>query len=85
MKVLINAFSEIMGELEEIIEEIQIEGEKEVNIAFNTNYFLDIAKIMQAECTNMQIDLSGSIGPAIIKNPSNDNYLYVLVPLRSSN
>ncbi|NLO22169.1 MAG: DNA polymerase III subunit beta [Syntrophomonadaceae bacterium] len=84
-EVLINAFSEIMGELEEFIEEIQIDGEKEVNIAFNTNYFLDIAKIMQAECQNMQIDLSGSIGPAIIKNPEKDNYLYVLVPLRSSN
>lgn len=84
-EVLINAFSEIMGELEEIIEEVQIDGEKEVNIAFNTNYFLDIAKIMQAEGQNMQIDLSGSIGPAIIKNPGNENYLYVLVPLRSSN
>ncbi len=84
-EVLVKAFSEIMGELEEIIEEIQIDGEKELNIAFNTNYFLDIAKIMQAEGPNLQIDLSGAIGPAIIKNPDNDNYLYVLVPLRSGN
>ena len=84
-EVVINAYSEVMGELEEVIEDVQIEGEKEVKIAFNTNYFLDIAKIMQAECNNMEISLSGSIGPAIIKNPDNDNYLYVLVPLRTGN
>lgn len=84
-EVVINAYSEIMGELEEVIEEVQIEGEKEVKIAFNTNYFLDIAKIMQLECKNMEINLSGAIGPAIIKNPDNDNYLYVLVPLRTGN
>ncbi len=84
-EVVINAYSEVMGELEEVIEDVQIEGEKEVNIAFNTNYFLDIAKIMQSECNDMEISLSGSIGPAIIKNPDNDNYLYVLVPLRTGN
>lgn len=84
-EVVLNAYSEVMGELEEVIEDMQIEGEKEVKIAFNTNYFLDIAKIMQSECNNMEINLSGSIGPAIIKNPDNDNYLYVLVPLRTSN
>lgn len=84
-EVVINAYSEIMGELEEVIEDVQIEGEKEVKIAFNTNYFLDIAKIMQLECKNMEINLSGAIGPAIIKNPDNDNYLYVLVPLRTGN
>lgn len=84
-EVVLNAYSEVMGELEEVIEEIQIEGEKEVKIAFNTNYFLDIAKIMQSECDHMQISLSGAIGPAIIKNPDNDNYLYVLVPLRTGN
>ncbi|KUG02568.1 dna polymerase iii beta subunit [hydrocarbon metagenome] len=84
-EVVINAYSEVMGEIEEVIEDVQIEGEKEVKIAFNTNYFLDIAKIMQAECNNMEISLSGSIGPAIIKNPDNDKYLYVLVPLRTGN
>ncbi len=84
-EVVINAYSEVMGELEEVIEDVPIDGEKEVKIAFNTNYFLDIMKIMQAECNNIQISLSGSIGPAIIKNPDNDNYLYVLVPLRTGN
>ncbi len=84
-EVVINAYSEIMGELEEVIEDVQIEGEKEVKIAFNTNYFLDIAKIMQSECNDMEISLSGAIGPAIIKNPDNNNYLYVLVPLRTGN
>jgi DNA polymerase-3 subunit beta len=80
----INAYSEVMGELKEVIEDLTMEGD-EVKIAFNTNYLLDVVKILQNECTNIMINLSGSIGPAIIKNPDNDNYLYVLVPLRTSN
>jgi len=84
-EIMINAFSEIMGELEEVIEGPKIEGEKEIQIAFNTNYFLDIAKILYSECDEIAISLSGTIGPAIIKNPDNDSYLYVLVPLRTGN
>lgn len=84
-EAVVNAYSEVMGELEEVIEDIQIEGENDIKIAFNTNYFLDIAKLLNSETEEIQISLSGSIGPAIIRNPDQDNYLYVLVPLRTNN
>lgn len=83
-EAVINAYSEVMGELTEVIENLTMEGD-EVKIAFNTNYFLDVVKILQNECDNIMINLSGAIGPAIIKNPDSDNYLYVLVPLRTNN
>lgn len=83
-EAVFKAFSEIMGEIEEVIEEIAIDGDKEFKIAFNTNYFHDIARLLEAEGEDIIIQLSGSLGPALIKNPENDNYLYVLVPLRTT-
>lgn len=84
-EAIVNTFSEAMGEIEEVLEYISIEGDKDLKISFNTNYFLDIAKIYDAECEEIIIELSGALGPAIVKNPEKENYLYVLVPLRTSN
>jgi len=81
----VESFSEIMGEIQEVIEDLAIEGEKDFKIAFNTNYFLDIVKILNDECEQIRIELSGSLGPVKIVNPAAGNYLYVLVPLRTSN
>jgi DNA polymerase-3 subunit beta len=84
-EIEVNAYSEIMGEIEEVIEDVEISGESDIKIAFNTNYFLDITKILSNEGEKIDIQLSGSLGPALIKNPEKDNYLYVLVPLRTNN
>lgn len=81
----INAYSELMGELDERVEEVSIEGEQEQKISFNTNYFLDAVRVLQAESEDIQLNLSGALGPAMIKNPADEKYLYVLVPLRTSN
>ncbi|MGS0745639.1 DNA polymerase III subunit beta [Syntrophomonas erecta subsp. sporosyntropha] len=82
---IINTYSELMGEMEEFLENINVNGDNNIKIAFNTNYFLDIVKIFSGECDSIEIKLSGSLGPALIKNPEKDNYLYILVPLRTSN
>lgn len=84
-EILVNAYSEIMGEIEEVIEDIKLSGDNDIQIAFNTNYFLDVIKILNAECEEIEIQLSGALGPALIQNPKKDNYLYVLVPLRTTN
>lgn len=83
-EVVVNTYSEAMGEIKEVIEEIATEGEPDLKISFNTSYFLDIAKLLSSESENMTINLSGSLGPAMIKNPQKDNYIYILVPLRTS-
>lgn len=84
-EALLNSFSESMGEIAEVIEEIKIEGEQDIKIAFNTNYFLDAVKIFESECENIIIKLSGALSPALIKNPEKENYLYILVPMRTNN
>ncbi len=82
-EAIVYTYSEAMGEIEEVIENIDIEGEPELKISFNTTYILDIAKIFNSECEEIIINLSGALSPAIIKNPAKDNYIYVLVPLRT--
>jgi len=77
--------SETMGEICEVIDEVTIEGEKGIKIAFNTNYFLEAVKMFDAECETILIKLSGPLSPALIKNPEKDNYLYILVPMRTNN
>jgi len=81
----INAYSELMGELDERVEEVDIEGEQDQKISFNTNYFLDAVRVMQTESEDIQLKLSGTLGPAMIQNPANEKYIYILVPLRTSN
>ncbi|MGI6034101.1 MAG: DNA polymerase III subunit beta [Coriobacteriales bacterium] len=83
-EILINTYSELVGEIEEIIEDFDIQGENEFLISFNTNYLLDVVKVLGAECENIQISFSGSLGPAMIKNPDREDYIYIIVPLRTS-
>lgn len=82
-EAVLNSFSEMMGEIEEIIEDIQISGDKDFKISFNTNYFLDVVKLMAAESDDISINMSGPLGPAVVRGGKQD-YLYVLVPLRTS-
>ncbi len=84
-EVRINSYSEAMGEIVEVIDDINITGDQELKIVFNTNYFLEAVKIFDQECENVCIDFSGSFGPAMMKNPAKDNYLYILVPMRTNN
>lgn len=84
-EIQLKTYSESMGEISEIIDDIKIEGERDVKIAFNTNYFLDAIKVFESECDNIIIKLSGSLSPALIKNPEKEDYLYVLVPMRTNN
>lgn len=84
-EIHINSNSEAMGDINEVIEDASIEGDKELKIVFNTSYFLDAVKIFDQECETISIDLSGSFGPAMLKNTAKENYLYILVPMRTSN
>lgn len=83
-EITVNAFSEVMGEIEEVIEDFEVSGEVDFRIAFNTNYFLEAMKIFAAETDKINVQMSGSLGPSLLTNPDKDNYLYVLVPLRTN-
>ncbi|NSW83522.1 MAG: DNA polymerase III subunit beta [Syntrophothermus sp.] len=77
----VSAYSQKMGELQEVLEDISVEGESNVQISFNTRYLLDVIKVLQGECTTISLKFTGSLSPALIQDPCKDDYLYVLVPL----
>ena len=80
----INSYSEAVGDISEVLENVSLSGEKDIKIAFNTNYFLDIVRILETECDNIKVSFSGMHGPAIVRNEEKDNYIYVMVPLRTA-
>ncbi len=84
-EAVLSSYSELMGEIEEVIEQIEIEGKGDLKISFNTNYLLEAVKIFESECDQINITLSDSLGPAMLKNDKDENYFYIIVPLRTNN
>ena len=82
--ITIDTVSESMGEIREFLDDLEIQGEKQFKILFNTNYFLDIAKLLAQETDTIRVRMSGPLSAAAISNPEKENYVYVLVPLRSA-
>ncbi|NLV15617.1 MAG: DNA polymerase III subunit beta [Syntrophomonadaceae bacterium] len=82
-QLTITAFSEKMGELTEVITDLEALNDESFEVSFNTRYLLDIVKILNPETKTIQIGLNSSLSPATIKNPSDEKYIYVLVPLRT--
>lgn len=78
-KMVINSTAVEIGRVHEEIA-IYLEGEV-TNISFNARYLMDVLKVVDAEEIN--IELTGSLSPGIIKPVSNDNYLYLLLPVRT--
>ena len=55
---------------------------KPVEIGFNPRYLLDALKVIDSEKITMS--LITSVSPCIIKPINNDNYVYLVVPVRLS-
>ena len=58
---------------------LQTEG-KNLEIAFNPKYFLDALKVIDDE--EIFIELGSSISPCIIRPLENENYTYMILPIR---
>lgn len=78
-KMVINSTAAEIGRVHEEIP-IYLQGE-ETNIAFNAKYILDVLKVIDAE--ELNIELSGSLSPGIVKPVENENYFYLLLPVRT--
>lgn len=76
-KVIIRSNSEI-GNVYEEIESVQ-NGEN-LNIAFNSRYLLEGIKVIDAE--NIELNFMGSLNPCIINGVNNENYIYLVLPVR---
>nr|WP_282580128.1 DNA polymerase III subunit beta [Natroniella sulfidigena] len=55
---------------------------QETEIAFNAKYLLDALKVISDE--EVTIKLSGPLAPGVIKTKSEQEYIYVIMPVRSA-
>ncbi|MCL6558628.1 MAG: DNA polymerase III subunit beta [Firmicutes bacterium] len=67
-----------LGGLNETVP-LHFEGE-DVEIAFNANYLLEALKA--AGGGRVEMELNGSMGPAVIRTPGSGGYLALVLPLR---
>jgi len=71
------------SEIGKISEQISIEMEgKEVGISFNGKFLLDALKVIDSE--EILFELSGSYSPGVMRPLNDQNYLYLVLPLRTS-
>ncbi|HEY4027909.1 MAG TPA: DNA polymerase III subunit beta [Candidatus Dormibacteraeota bacterium] len=52
----------------------------EIQIAFNARYVLDALAVV--ECEEIELRFDGPLSPGLMKAPSSDDYLYVIMPVR---
>lgn len=72
-----------VSEIGKISEQIDIEMEgKEVGISFNAKFLLDALKVIDSE--EILFELSGSYSPGVMRPLNDQNYLYLVLPLRTS-
>jgi DNA polymerase-3 subunit beta len=57
----------------------EVEG-AEIQIAFNARYVLDALAVV--ECDQVELRFDGPLSPGLIKHPSSEDYLYVIMPVR---
>lgn len=76
-EILIKSNSEI-GNVNENI--ITTNNGDNINIAFNSRYILEGIKIIDSE--EVQLNFMGSLNPCIIKPLGDENYIYLVLPVR---
>jgi len=59
--------------------EAKIDGQ-DLQVAFNSKYLLDVLAIIGSE--EVQLGFTGPLNPGLIKPVGNDNYLYIIMPVR---
>ena len=67
-----------------IVEEVNIETEGDsLDIAFNARYILDVLKVIESD--EIYMEFTTNVNPCIIKPCSDEDYTYLLLPVRVSN
>lgn len=61
---------------------INLEGD-DLEIGFNPKYLVDALKVIDSE--DITIELTTSVSPCIIKPDDNENYIYLVLPVRMPN
>jgi len=80
-KILITATNNELGDASDTLE-VVVQGEKQKTIAFNVRLLMDVLKNLEND--KIIVKLTGDTNPAVItENSEDDEYLYVLMPLKA--
>ncbi|MDP5276082.1 DNA polymerase III subunit beta [Chengkuizengella axinellae] len=71
-----------LGKITEQVKAERIDGEL-IQISFNSKYMLDALKVIDSE--NIQIGITGTMSPIIIKPSEDTNMLHLILPYRTTN
>ncbi len=69
----------VVGKAEETMQAV-IEGD-DIEIAFNASYLIDVLKTINSE--SFILELNDSLKPALVREPDNEDFLYVITPVRT--
>lgn len=69
-----------LGKISEQID-VQMEG-KDVSIAFNAKFLIDALKVIDSN--QILFELSGPFSPGVMKPIDNSNYIYLVLPIRTT-
>ena len=78
-EILLKAASQNIGEAYESI--LCFKKGEDITITFNSKYLLDVLKVIKTK--NTEIKFNDPLNPVIIYPDNNQNYLYVLMPVRT--
>lgn len=69
------------SQMGKVYEEVNIELEGDgLKIQFNSRYFMDVLRIIDSE--DVFLEFSTSVSPCLIKKVDQDDYLYLVLPVR---
>lgn len=80
-KVHIFASTPDVGSIDEVVE-VEIEGKAKDPIAFNVRLLTDVLKAIESE--KVVFEFSGPLSPGVIKPGDGSNYLYIIMPIRTT-
>ena len=69
-----------IGNVEETIT-VEKNNDSEIKIAFNSKYMMESIKALESD--EIQLMFNGEIKPIILKNPSNDDLIQLILPIRT--
>ncbi|MDA8234326.1 MAG: DNA polymerase III subunit beta [Clostridia bacterium] len=78
-KLMISSNTPDIGRAYEEIN-VNLVGE-DIQIAFNSKYLLDALKVIDTE--EIYLELNGPLSPGVLKPVNNDNYIYLILPIRT--
>jgi DNA polymerase-3 subunit beta len=80
--ILVRATAPSMGDFKEEIDFVRTSGEGDVRIAFNVKLVLEAVRILESD--DIQVNYSNGLSPCVIKATNDDHYLYIIMPIRTS-